>query len=220
MKDRALLNTQRKDLHEALIKIGIDPATTRWTNEQKGWTSEQVDTLHAGLCHFLFCPGHDGTYSVHFRPGVDGGAQVGEVNLTWQEVKGLFAIWVRFAKSELEQNDPWRQYSAYVPPERLGASKDNSPFTYQEAEHLTQALRSFRQQLVRQLPNYKEVEKQFEPQLDRLADRARTGAGRIDWSNQFVGMLISLCLALSLAPEEASSLWRFWLQVVDGIFLP
>lgn len=220
MKSRALLNTQRKELHDILIKRGIDPAVTKWTDDTKGWTRGEVDTLEAGLCHFLFNPSSDGTYSVHFRPGPDGGAPLGEVNQFWSEVLGLFMHWTLHVKNELEQEDPWQQYLAYLPPERLGSSTDNSPFTHQEAEHISKSLALFHDHVRRELPRYSEVAKQFEPQFERLAMQAKAGAGRIDWSNQFVGMLISLCMALSLAPDAASSLWQFWVQVIDGLLLP
>ena len=96
MKSRALLNKQRKELHDILVKRGIDPAVTRWTSDGKKWTSDEADTLEAGLCHFLFNPGYDGTYSIHFKPGPDGGAPVGEVNQSWQEAIGLFNYWASF----------------------------------------------------------------------------------------------------------------------------
>lgn len=220
MKSRVLLNTQRKELHDILVKRGIDPAVTKWTADGKGWTQSNVDTLEAGLCHFLFNPSYDGTYSIHFKPGLDGGAPLGEVNQSWDEVLGLFAHWSLRVKDELQQEDPWQQYFAYLPPERRSESTDNSPFTHQEAERIASSLAQFREHVRHTLPHYPEVAKQFEPQFERLAAQAKAGAGRIDWSNQFVGMLISLCMALSLAPEAASSLWQFWVHVIGGLFLP
>ncbi len=70
------------------------------------------------------------------------------------------------------------------------------------------------------LPDYQDVAANFDPQFERLSTQAKAGAGRIDWSNQFVGMLISLRMALSLAPESASVLWQFWVQVIDGLLCP
>lgn len=220
MKSRVILNTQRKDLHDILVSAGVDPTVTKWTSDKKGWTSSDVDTLEAGLCHFLFNPGHDGTYTVHFRPGVDGGAPWGELNLQWTEFLNFFAHWATYVKTELQQEDPWQQYSTYLPPERRDGTTDNSPFTHQEAERIANSLSLFREHIRRQLPHYSEVKAQFEPQLERLAAQAKAGSGRVDWSNQFVGMLISLCISLSLAPETASSLWQFWKQAINDLFLP
>jgi hypothetical protein len=220
VKNRALLNTQRKELHDILVARGVDPAVTKWTNDGKGWTRGNVDTLEAGLCHFLFNPDSDGTLSLHFKPRLDGGASLGLVNQTWKDTLSLFAVWTDRVKSELSQEDPWQQYSAYLPPERLGESIDNSPFTHQEAEHVAKSVAIFLDHVKKQLPHYSEVARQFDPQFERLATQAKKGAGRIDWSNQFVGMLISLCMALSLAPDAASSLWHFWSQVIDGLLLP
>lgn len=220
MKSRALLNKQRKELHDILLKSGIDPAVTKWTSDGKKWTNEDADTLEAGLCHFLFSPSYDGTYSIYFKPGLDGGAPFGEVNQSWQEVISLFTHWASFVKEELDQEDPWQQYSAYLPPERRRDSVDNSPFTHREAEHITKSLATFQEHVKSFLPHYQDVAIQFDPQFERLSAQAKTGAGRIDWSNQFVGMLISLCITLSLAPDSASDLWKFWVQVIDGLLLP
>lgn len=220
MKSRALLNKQRKELHDILINRGIDPAVTRWTSDGKNWTSDDADNLEVGLCHFLFNPNYDGTYSIHFKPGPDGGAPLGEVSRSWGEVLDFFIHWTSSVKEELEQKDPWQQYSAYLPPERRGNSTDNSPFTHREAEHIAKSLAAFQDHVKRTLPHYQEVAEQFDLQFERLTTQAKVGAGRIDWSNQFVGMLISLCIALSLAPASASSLWQFWVKVIDGLLLP
>lgn len=216
MTSRALINSQRKELHDILVKQGIDPAVTKWTSDGKNWARGNLDTLEAGLCHFVFHPSNDGTYSVHLKPGLAGAASWGDVNKHWPEVLSLFTAWSMMVKIELQQEDPWQQYFSYIPPERRGDSTDNSPFTHQEAERLSSALASFGEHVRKTLPHYAEVATQFEPQLERLAAQARSGAGRIDWSNQFVGMVISLCITLSLAPDAASSLWKFWVQVVDS----
>ena len=219
MTSRVLLNTQRKELHDILLKHGIDPAVTKWTNNGHGWTSANVDTLEAGLCHFLFNPGSNGMLTIHFKPSVDGGASTGLVSVGWRDVLRYFEIWTKNLRNELSQEDPWLQYAAYLPPERIGSSTDNSPFTHKEAEHVAAAVSTLLNHIKLELPHYVEVSKQFDSQFERLAEQAKSGAGRIDWSNQFVGMLISLCMALSLSPEAASSLWQFWVQAIDKLLL-
>src|SRR5690606_7767026 len=103
---RALLNTQRKELHDILLARGIDPAVTKWTNDGKGWTRGNVETLEAGLCHFLFNPDSDGTLSLHFKPNFDGGASLGLVNQNWRDTLDIFAMWAERVKQELAQEDP------------------------------------------------------------------------------------------------------------------
>jgi hypothetical protein len=219
MIKRALLNSQRKQLHDILVNRGVDPAVTKWTNDGKGWTSNNIETLEAGLCHFLFNPGSEGKLSIHFKPSLDGGASLGLVSQSWENVLRLFDTWAMQVKNELAQEDPWQQYLAYLPPERIGGSTDNSPFTHQEAEHVSNSVFMLLKHVKRELPNYNKVAKQFDPQFERIAEQAKKGAGRIDWSNQFVGMLISLCLALALSPETASALWQYWVQIIDGLLL-
>lgn len=217
---RVLLNTQRRELHDVLIRHGVDPAVTKWTKDKKGWTNSSVDTLEAGLCHFLFNADSDGTFSVHMKPSVDGRGVLGDVHLSWLEVRNLFEAWTIHVKGELAQDDPWQQYSAYLPPERLVDGTDNAPFTHKEAEHVAQSVRILQDYIRKKIPDYDKVSKQFDPQFERIAARAKDGAGRIDWSNQFVGMLIGLCMALALAPDAASEIWTYWVQVINGLLLP
>lgn len=217
---RVLLNIQRKELHDILINRGVDPAVTRWTNEKKGWTNSSVETLEAGLCHFLFNTDSDGTFNIHMKPSVDGVGVLGDISLSWKEVRSLFEAWVTHVKGELAQDDPWQQYSVYLPPERLVRGTDNAPFTHKEAEHVAKSVRILQNHIRKQLPDYNKVAEQFDSQFERIASRAKEGAGRIDWSNQFVGMLIGLCMALALAPDAASEIWDFWVQVVNGLLLP
>lgn len=216
---RVLLNTQRKELHDILIEHGVNPAATKWTNEKKGWTSSNVDTLEAGICHFLFSTENNGTFNIHMKPSADGVGVFGDVYLPWSEVKRLFKTWANYVSKELVQDDPWQQYSAYLPPERLVRGTDNTPFTHTEAEHVAQSILILQDHIKKQLPDYRKVAEQFDPQFERIASRAKEGAGRIDWSNQFVGMLISLCMALALEPDAASEVWNFWVQVVNGLLL-
>jgi len=219
MLKRILLNIQRKQLHDILFQHDVDPALCKWTNDGKDWTN-RAETLEVGLCHFVFSPDSDGTLSAHYKPTIDGGVARGVVNKSWDGVLSLFDAWARMVKRELEQEDPWQQYSIYVPPEQLGGRHDNSPFTHQEAEHAYGAVLAFRLRVKKLLPQYADVADQFDPQFDRLSEQAKKGAGRVDWSNQLVGMLISLCIALSLEPEKASVLWRTWLELIHQFFLP
>jgi hypothetical protein len=219
MMKRVLLNSQRKQLHDLLIKRGVDPAVTKWTNDGKGWASNNLETLQAGLCHFLFNPDSEGHLSIYFKPSLDGGASLGLVGQSWDNVLHLLEKWAFLVKNELAQEDPWQRYLAYLPPERLGGSTDNSPFSHQEAEHVAISVSILLEHVKRELPNYNEVARQFDPQFERIAEQAKKGAGRIDWSNQFVGMLISLCMSLSLAPDSASALWQYWVQIIDGLLL-
>lgn len=220
MTTRVLLNAHRQELHQLLVKAGVDPAIANWTRDPKGWTSSDVETLEVGLCFFVFKEDTDGTYSVFVKPGVDGGASKGLVNQNWEMVHKLFAHWSNLVEHEISQTDPWQQYSVYLPPERSGLATDNSPYTHGEAERVAASLQQFREQIRQQLPQYNGVAKQFDPQFERLAAQAKKGLGRIDWSNQFVGMLISLCIGLSLAPEQAAALWKSWGRIIGQLLLP
>jgi len=215
--ERRLINTQRKLLHDILVDAGVDPATGRWTNDKKGWTSATCETLEIGLCYFLFNPDSDGFTNIKMRPAPDGSAEIGEVGLTWTSVLGNFKDWARCVKQEIVIEDPWARYAAFVPPIEYSERTDNSPFTFTEAQSAEQALTALLGYIKSELPEHGIKIDSFRPHFENLADSAKKGAGRIDWSNQFVGLVISICVALSLAPEEASNIWRYWIRLVTSL---
>lgn len=216
--DRVLINMHRKQLYDLLVSAGVDPAVTRWTNDTKSWCHPPAETLEVGLCHFLFTPDSDGL-SVHMRPALDGALQEGLVSQSWEDVIVLFRKWARVVAEEIKHEDPWAKYSAYFPQVKIGEVSDNSPYTHAEAEHAAEALKILLSHIKEEVPEYKDVAVSFDPQFERLAEQAKKGAGRIDWSNQFIGMLISLCVTLSLGPEVAAGLWKSWMQIIDRLLL-
>ena len=106
MTVRLLTNTQRAQLHDILVKRGVDPGVTTWTNDTKSWCRQPAETLEVGLCHFLFHPDSGGLMSLHVKPGPEGGVQQGFVNETWDTTLHLFSGWAGAVKRELEQEDP------------------------------------------------------------------------------------------------------------------
>ncbi len=218
---RVLLNSQRTELYEILVEAGIDPSRTKWTDDQKDWTSDEVETLEIGLCYFLFGPqGSDNKLHYISRPAPDGGVGVGEVGKSWREITSLFRAWTGYVRTELEHEDPWAKYSSFLPPESILTAEDNSPYTHAEAEQAAQAIKGLVSYLERNVPQYREVQVAYNVNFERMAESAKQGAGRVDWSNQFVGLVISLCVALSLEPETAAAIWQAWLSLITKLIAP
>ena len=208
---RRLLNIQRKQLHDILINAEVDPAVARWTDDRKSWTSDACETIEIGLCYFLFKPGTDNDLSIKMRPSYDGGVEMGRVGVSWGEVLSLFSRWARLVKSEIETEDPWSKYAALLPPEPLTKGASNAPFTHIEAEDASRAISALLSYLTESIANFENVSVAYTEHFDRLKGSAKAGAGRIDWSNQFVGLVISLCLTLALSPQQAAGLWSKWI---------
>ncbi len=217
---RRLLNTQRRQLHEALVAAGVDPSTSKWTSDTKGWTLDVVETLEIGLCYFLFNPDHDGYLSIKCRPGGEGLVEFGEVGLSWNAVLLHFQSWSKLVKTEMDVEDPWSKYAAFIPPGAVSDATDNSPFSHVEAEDAIGAITGLRAYIEATVPGYADVQASFDPQFERMSEAARKGAGRIDWSNQFVGLLISLCVVLSLDPQKAAEIWGKWMELITRLLPP
>lgn len=219
--NRLLTNVQRKQLHDLLLAADVDPNVTRWSNEGMGWSRNgYCETLHAGLCHFLLSPDNDGEFTMHFMPTWNGGGKEGFVSKTWKEVLEAFDFWSHKVKQELDQPDPWGTYALAAFGTTPGHETDNAPFTHSEAEHVSDSVLTFLEYIKTEVPEFERVKEEFTPQFERIADQAKKGAGRIDWKNQFVGLLMNLFVALSLAPDRASLIWSYWARLINNWILP
>ena len=217
--DRFVTNVQRKALHELLVKAHVDPNVTKWSNNGMGWSDRQCETLEAGLCFFMIAPKSDGQYTICLRPSWDGGAKKGLIDQSWEKVLISFQFWSHKVKEELDQPDPWGTYAIAGLGSTPEHEHDNAPFTHAEAEHVSDSIQKFVQYLKDEVPEYASVEEQFAPQFERLAKQAKTGTGRIDWKNQFLGLLMNVIVAASLAPAEASKIWSYWRRLVETLLL-
>ena len=215
--ERRLINLQRRELHDIIVHAGIDPSIARWTDDKKGWTSAKCETIEIGLCYFLFNPDPDGVVNIKMRPAHGGGVEIGEVGLPWSAVLRYFLEWASRVKQEIETEDPWARYAAFMPPERVGKHSDNSPFTFGEAQAADRAVTLLLKYLTDDVPQYAGTAERFSQSFENLTRGAKSGAGRIDWSNQFVGLIISLCLTLSLSPDQAANIWRRWIEIVSNL---
>jgi len=216
--NRRLLNNQRKQLHAILVDEGVDPAQTQWTNDQKDWTSDPTDTLEIGLCYFVVKPDVIDGISIKCSPAPDGDVEFGTTGLIWDNVIELFRSWAKQVKLEIDQPDPWAKYIKFSPPQDLSDFSDNSPFSYVEAQKAEAAIQNLIKFLHENINNYGEASDKFDAALNRMIDHAKSGLGRIDWTNQFVGLIIAVCLTLSLSTEVANRIWKFWLEIISNVY--
>lgn len=217
--ERFLTNVQRKQLHERLLLAGVDPNVMRWSNSGMGWSDDQCETLHAGVCFFVIAPDSDGEYTIALRPSWDGGSTKGLINQNWKDVVSIFEFWTGKVREELNQPDPWGTYALAGLGTTPNHEKDNAPFTHSEAERVSESVLKFVEYLKKEVPEYEAVEEYFAPQFERLVEQAKRGTGRIDWKNQLVGLVMNVMVAASLAPDQASRIWSFWGQLAGRFLL-
>jgi hypothetical protein len=214
---RKLLNIQRRQLHDILVAAGIDLAQTKWTNDQKNWTNNPADTLEIGLCYFVIVPNYS-QIDIKCSPAPDGGVEFGDVDLSWDGVLQYFESWATYVKLELGQADPWAKYIKFSPPRDLSEFPDNSSFSYTEAQEAEEAIKKLITFLHEKVDGYSKQAERYDAALKRLIGHAKSGLGRVDWSNQFIGLIINICVSLSLSPEKANEIWRFWLNTLSKIY--
>lgn len=214
---KCLTNNQRTQLHDILTDAGVDPSNTNWTNDGKGWTLGDFDTLELGHCYFVIRP-ESKEISIKCRPAPDGGIQYYAIRLDWNKTLFHFQRWAKQVGEEVKYVDPWDKYAKFYPPKSLVASNDNSTFSFKEVQQAEIAINELIHYLHENLDCYKEKAEVYDASFQRLIEQAKTGLGKNDWKNQFVGTIIALCIALSLSPDEASKIWNFWMEKVSAIY--
>lgn len=132
---------------------------------------------------------------------------------------GIFEFWTHKVKEELDQPDPWGTYALAAFGTTRNHTTDNAPFTHAEAEHVADSVRRLLTYFKEVVPEFTEFESEFAPQFERMAEQAKGDMGRVDWKNQLVGMLINIFVSLSLSPERATIIWKYWEKLVDSLLL-
>ena len=189
-----------------------------WTKDGKEWTSSDCDTIEIGQCYFIISEARDG-YSICFKPSLDGKPKTGSVHLRWPAVHEAFGLWAKRVAVEVQYDDPWSKISQLLPGCDTGTFKDNDPFTHSEAEMASKAVLKFIDYIKdRDDVDAEQVDAEFTPTAKRLSEFAKTGAGKIDWSNQFIGMLVSIIIVFAFNPDQAAEIWAYWKTlIVTGI---
>lgn len=111
-------------------------------------------------------------------------------------------------KEEIDAPDLWKEIEKYratfslAPPEELV----NEPIPGYEVDEIASKVQLLTDKIEESF-HLQEEQKQFvRSKLSYLADAAKR-QGRLDWVHTFIGVLVTIAMALSLDPEQANKLW-------------
>ncbi len=207
-----LLKTQANDVLNAVRKISLDP-------EDFAWELGQAPTLRhtsSGNYFFTFQLVDYGQHQAEYCPGQDTGYEDRRGG-DWEGQLSLVEEWLTNLKREVLPPDLWSllsEQTALV--EAAAADSPNTPFNTAEIEEISDGLRELRAYI----ENAHHLDEQkhafLESRLGYLVDAARR-QGSHDWLHTAIGVLFTIVVGLTMAPDQAKEIFRFLGNVLQAI---
>jgi hypothetical protein len=120
--------------------------------------------------------------------------------------------------------DPWRKIEeqrALVPDLRSFNETANRPFSVPEVKQIESAIDLLSARINDVFPDVPQKVPNLSVHLESLKSSASKGSGRIDWTNQLVGLMINVLVLLAANQEQARLIWGYIRMIFGGdLFLP
>ncbi len=220
--DKLILKSQKRRIHDCIINTRLEPSMFMWTMVQS--KSSGIGKVHK-LSYintdyfFIFELFSDNNHYCIYSPGLQ--TSIREIRSdNWNSQINRVREWLQNLKREVETVDPWDDIDEYFPEEEINLEdeKENSPFSYEQVEHITNALHKLKDEIRKSYNLDTEQDELVQEKLDYLIDRSKK-IGRKDWKILFVGIIVTLAAGLALGPEEVKGFWGLVKICFKGILL-
>lgn len=221
--NKTIMKSQKQEVYQWIADYGLEPSMFFW-EDFRSRNDDLSETIVSKLKYvdthyfFIFDFKNDVQHCT-FSPGQTVLIQ-NEFPGTWSGQLRNFDKWLAYLKREIETVDPWDVIDKYMPGMEINLEdeKENSPYSYEQVEHIAKALYRFKDEVKKNYDLDKDQDKLVQEKLDYLIDRSKK-MGRIDWKNLFVGTLMGLAGGLALNPEQAKGFWGLVKICFKGILL-
>lgn len=215
-----LLKTQKNAIYEILKAYELNPVEFEWAHDGDAVPhndSPSLEHKNSNYYFMFYIPTGNYHWQYECSPGQSKPIDKEIVTLGWEQVLDQFRLWCSNLRDELEAPDLWGSVRTFDL-ESIRVSPDsNDPFTYAEAEMVQDKIRQLVEFVKEESINNRTLEENqvsILASLERLEAQAKSGTGRIDWSNQLVGIIMNIIIAASFAPERTAQ----FLEFIHGLF--
>lgn len=209
MEHNTLLKTQKNDVLTVIKSTHLDPLKFRWDMEQSTCSSDtKTPILRYGEGEYFFKFDFYGNkHYADFSPGTEH-INVKELTDTWKIQLILVSQWLTSLQKEVNDPDLWSELEKYRITEDPGFTEGstNDPFTVHEVEQIVLCLDTIKENLETHIKDNVQHREFVDNKLNYLADAAKR-QGRRDWIHTSIGVIVTISIALALAPEEARNIW-------------
>lgn len=214
MNRRELLRSQKADIFEFIVEVGLNPTDFKWEDiASVTLRNTEIERLiHIPTdSYFVFdFYGDDDGYSI-FSPAKDR-VRDQERTANWFNQLVPVGDWIHAVKREHETPDLWeaiREESVLI---TAPSFEENEPFSADEQNLIRDKLDEFGKYLM----EVHSIGPEVKNRLDYLAN-ASTRIGRKDWFLLLNGMLLNIVLQFALSSEVARELFRFAAQLLGQL---
>ena len=220
-KQQLLLKTQKNEVFNILLNTGQNPAGFSWSQEfskrSSKVTAERIEVsvliYQGGESYFLF-DNYGHKFFSEFSPGDKEFVQT-EFAHHWFEQRVYVESWANYLKREIDAPDLWREVEKYrdtfslLPPDQLV----NEPIPAYEVEQIVASINLLADKIEEQFGLNEDQNNLVRSRLNYLVDASKR-QGRLDWIHTAIGVLVTISISLTLAPEKAQRLWQLFKDVV------
>lgn len=219
-----LMASQRNEVLESIKYYGLEPFNFEWGTS----LSSRIDKLYVPVLRFKnsdFFFKFDCELGRHYAVYSPGEEKITDYFNTdsWHHQRNCCDSWLSYLKREITAPDLWSEVAKYQIPSGMEVKPDilNEQFTIPQVERIVQGLQQIKDYLEKEKLISKEHREFVEEKLNYLAEAARR-QGRKDWIHTAIGVLGTICVALTLSIEQGRTLFNILKGAVIGIiqFLP
>lgn len=216
-----LLNSQKNIFFELIEKNKTFSVNQFTFEEFKSTNNNWITTIKFKNSEYYFSIFEDsGAYGagyVNYTPGINKYLKISS-RLGFENAVIEFEKWLKSLQREISEPDLWEKLKTnidYFSPKILQI--DNSKFTAKEYIVLQQQISSLIEK-VNQIPLLIEQQEEINRQLERLTLLA-VDLGKFDWTNLFMGTIVSIIIQLEVNKENANLLWLAIKQILNNYFI-
>jgi len=204
---------------ELIRHYGLAPSRFEWEVAEGAWENITVPMLAYVDSDYFYAFDVDrrSQHGARWSPGKEVAVERALLG-SWEEQLKQFALWLDRLKRELNEPDLWESLTRYstLSAEMVDPSEQNRQFTVPEVEQIAVGLENARAFLLAEFAGLEQQLKAVNEGIDYLKDACRR-QGRRDWFQGCLGWIVTLGIAVSLAPEQALKTWAFIKQQLAGV---
>lgn len=210
MERNTLLKAQKNDVLKVIKSTHLDPLKFKWvvtTSRCHEFTRVPKLIYGEGKYFFIFdITDFTERYAV-FSPGREH-TESSKLAGTWKDQLICVNEWLMSLEREVNDPDLWSELEKYRITEDPGFTEGstNDPFTVHEVEQIVLCLDTIKENLETHIKDNVQHREFVDKKLNYLADAAKR-QGRRDWIHTSIGVIVTISIALALAPEQARNIW-------------
>lgn len=164
----------------------------------------------------LFVKPRISNFGLECSPGEDNLISYWQLD-RWEQVINRFNRWLSYLSREVSEPDLWSRLSENAQLANLSVTESHTQFTVSEYQDLKQKMNALSAQM-KALPFLIESQTEIQAKLDHITQLAER-MSKFDWTNLFVGVIVSIIIQLNVTPDNATALWNLIRSIFRGYFL-